>query len=93
MCTVGFIVRSVKGVTFGFKKSLNKIYLPIIVALPGIESDVLDSSHKSFSAHKPPGIISMHIRNTNNFPASMSFVLKYKIYITEFLINITLFLI
>jgi len=90
MCKVGLVVRSVKGVTFGFKKSLNKIHSPIIVALPGIVTDVFDTSHKSFSAHKPPGIISMHSRNTNNFPTSMSFVLKYKIYIIELLINIML---
>jgi hypothetical protein len=76
MCKVGFIVHSVKGITFIFKKSLNMIYSPIIVALPGRVTDVLDTSHKTFSAHKPPGIISMHIRNMNNFPTSMSFVLK-----------------
>jgi len=64
--------------------SSNKIYSPIIVAFPGIVTDVLNTSHKSFLAHKPPGIISMHIRNMNNFPTSMSSELKYKIYIVEF---------
>ena len=92
VCKVSLVVRSVKGVTFGFRKSLKKIHSPIIVALPGIVNDVFDTSHKSFSAHKPPGIISMHIRNANSFPTSMSSVLEYKIYNIDFLINIIFFL-
>ena len=92
VCKVSLAVRSVKGVTFRFRKSLHKIHSPKIVALHGIVNDVFDTSHKSFSAHKRPGIISKHIRNTNSFPTSMSSVLECKIYIIEFLINIIFFL-